>query len=254
MKITILGCGSSGGVPLSTGDWGQCDPENPKNRRRRASIHIEINGVNLIVDTGADFRQQMLEYSIGKIDAVLYTHGHADHIFGLDDLRHFFFKQQKPVPIYATVETLDILRAAFFYAFKAPASGPYRSFVEANIFENKPFEVAGVQVQPIKMDHTVMTSWGFRIGRFAYCTDFKRIEPEEMLKLQDLDLLIIDCLMFDDHRTHVKFDETLEIIKQARPKRAIFTHMNQHMDYEVALSKCPPGVEPGYDGLVVYSD
>ncbi len=248
MIVTILGSGSSGGVPLATGDWGECDPNNPKNRRTRASIHIEIDGLSFIVDTGADFRQQVLENSIQKIDAVLYTHAHADHIFGMDDLRHFYFKQGKPTPIYADDITLEYLKQAYGYAFKAP-NGPYQTFIAPNEFKNEPFNVLGINILPIKLDHTVMTSWGFRINDFAYCTDFKRIEPQELDKLHNLDAIIIDCLMFDDHKTHVKFDETMAILDIIKPKRAIFTHMNQHMDYETALKKCPPHITPGYDGL-----
>lgn len=250
MKVTILGCGSSGGVPLVTGDWGTCDSRNPKNRRKRASIHININGTSLVVDTGADFRQQMLDYSIQQIDAVLYTHAHADHIFGLDDLRHFCFKQMQSIPIYAEQETMDYLEKSFSYAIKAPAS-PYHSFVVPNIFTSSPFKVLDVEIIPIKLDHTVMTSWGFRIGNFAYCTDFKRIEAGELTKLFNLDLFIVDCLMFEDHKTHVKFDETMETIDKIKPKRSILTHMNQFMDYDVALSRCPKGVEPGYDGMIL---
>jgi phosphoribosyl 1,2-cyclic phosphate phosphodiesterase len=251
MKITILGSGSSGGVPLITGEWGECDRTDPKNHRKRASIHIEINGVNIVVDTGTDFRQQMLEYPLCKLDAVLYTHSHADHIFGLDELRHFHLKQKQPIPIYADPKTLEALRQTFTYAFNAPEFGPYQAFVEPHVFANDSFKVCGIDVLPIKLDHTVMTSWGFRIGDFAYCTDFKRIEPQELQKLKDLDVFIVDCLMFDDHTTHVKFDETIQIIEHLKPRRAIFTHMNQCMDYEVALSRCPIGVEPGYDGMII---
>ncbi len=250
MIITILGSGSSGGVPLATGDWGECDPANPKNRRTRASIHIDVDGLSFIVDTGADFRNQLLANTITKIDAVLYTHAHADHIFGMDDLRHFYFKQKQPTPIYADDVTLGYLKQAYGYAFKAP-SDVYQTFITPHEFTNDPFNVLGIKIQPVKMDHTVMTSWGFRIRNFAYCTDFKRIEATELEKLKNLDTIIIDCLMFDDHKTHVKFDETMAIIDTIKPKHAIFTHMNQHMDYETALKKCPAHVEPGYDGMQI---
>ncbi len=250
MIVTILGSGSSGGVPLATGDWGQCDPNNNKNRRTRASIHINIDGLSFIVDTGADFRSQLLANAITKIDAVLYTHAHADHIFGMDDLRHFHFKQGKPTPIYADDVTLGYLKQAYGYAFQAPA-GPYQTFIIPHEFKNECFKVLGIDIIPIKLDHTVMTSWGFRIGDFAYCTDFKQIEAKELEKLNTLDTIIIDCLMFDDHKTHVKFDETMAILDIIKPKHAIFTHMNQHMDYETALKKCPPHVEPGYDGMQI---
>ncbi|MBW8308102.1 MAG: MBL fold metallo-hydrolase [Candidatus Paracaedibacteraceae bacterium] len=251
MKITILGSGSSGGVPLATGDWGDCDRTNPKNHRKRASIHIEIDGVNIVIDTGTDFRQQILDYPVSKLDAVLYTHSHADHIFGLDELRHFYFKQKQPIPIYADPKTLEALQHIFAYAFKAPEGGPYRTFIDPHTFSNHSFKVCGIDILPIKLDHTVMTSWGFRIGNFAYCTDFKRIEPIEMQKLEGLEIFIVDCLMFDEHKTHVKFDETMQIIESLHPKRSILTHMNQLMDYEVALSRCPAGVEPGYDGMII---
>ncbi|WP_010297470.1 MBL fold metallo-hydrolase [Candidatus Odyssella thessalonicensis] len=251
MKVTILGCGSSGGVPLITGEWGKCDPDNPKNRRTRASVHVAVEDIDIVIDTGPDFRQQLLAHPISKLDAVLYTHSHADHIFGLDDLRPILFKQGRATPIFADHATLRVLERTFGYALKPAASGPYQAFIEAHPFEAKPFTIKNVEIVPIKMDHTVMTSWGFRIHNFAYCTDFKRIEGQELEKLTNLDLLVIDCLMFEEHKTHLNFDEALSIIKSVQPKQAILTHMNHFMDYNAVLERCPEGVKPAYDGLML---
>ncbi len=261
MKITILGCGSSGGVPLITGDWGECAPHNTYNRRRRVSILIQHQNLNILIDTSPDLRQQLLDARVSHVDTVLYTHGHADHgtwpaldvgqhalADGLHELR--YYKQKDPIPVYGDYPTLEVLKKAFDYAFKA--NNPlYAHFLTAHIFENMPFNVQGIEVIPIPLDHVTLTTWGFRIGNFAYTTDFKSIPEASLAKLKDLDLWIVDCLSFEEHPTHSSFNATQELIRKCKPKQAILTHMNHFMDYDVVLSRCDDGVIPAHDGMVV---
>lgn len=249
MKITILGCGSSGGVPLITGDWGVCDSHNTYNRRRRVSVLIQHQDKNILIDTSPDLRQQLLDAHVTHIDAVIYTHGHADHIFGLHELR--YYKKNAPIPVYGDAETLRILKRSFDYAFKA--NDPlYEPFVTDHTFEATPFTVQGIEVTPFPQDHVTATSWGFRIGNFAYSTDFKTIPNSSLDMLKDLDLWIVDCLRFDEHPTHSHFEATRDLIRMIQPKRAILTHMNHHMDYDVVLSACDEGTEPAHDGMIIH--
>lgn len=249
MKIMILGCGSSGGVPLITGDWGTCNPHNTYNRRRRVCVLIQYKDKNILIDTSPDLRQQLLDAHVTHIDAVIYTHAHADHIYGLHELR--YYKKKNPIPVYGDSQTLNILKRTFDYAFKA--NDPlYEPFVTANIFEATPFAVQGIEVIPFPQDHVTATSWGFRIGNFAYSTDFKTIPESSLEMLQGLDLWIVDCLRFEEHPTHSHFDATRELIRKIQPKQAILTHMNHHMDYDVVLSACDEGIEPAHDGMIIH--
>lgn len=249
MKITILGCGGSGGVPLITGDWGNCDPHEKYNRRRRVSVLVQHQGLNILIDTSPDLRQQLLDANVSHIDAVLYTHAHADHIYGLHELR--YYKQKDTIPVYGDPATLNILAKAFDYAFKA--NNPlYKPFVTAHSFGVKPFPVHGIEVVPFPQDHLTLTSWGFRIGNFAYSTDFKTILDSSLAMLEGLDLWIVDCLRFEEHPTHSHFEATRDLIRKCLPKRAILTHMSHLMDYDVVLSACDEGMEPAYDGMVVH--
>lgn len=248
MKITVLGCGGSGGVPLVTGEWGQCNPRNPYNRRRRVSVFVQHQGVNILIDTSPDLRQQMLDAHVKRVDAVLYTHGHADHIYGLHELR--YFKQEDSIPLYGDPVTMKIVRNAFDYAFKSNHHF-YDTFVSSHEHSGQPFEIMGVQIIPFIQDHMTTTSWGYRIGNFAYSTDFKTI-PEESLKLlHGLDLWIVDCLSLDPHPTHSDFHATKALIDRLNPKKAILTHMNHHLDYDVALSLCDERILPAHDGMVI---
>lgn len=249
MKVTILGCGSSGGVPLINGHWGDCDPLDPRNHRRRSGILIEHDSHYLLIDTTPDLREQLLDARTPTIDAVLYTHAHADHIHGLEELRPFWYDRQKPIPVYGHRETLEEIQRTFNYAFQASHEF-YQPFVEAHSIED-PFELFGLAITPIQQDHVVMTSWGYRIGDMAYSTDFKTISPDELNKLRDLDLWIVDCLRYEEHPTHSHFDGTLALIHEVRPKKAILIHMNHQLDYQALLKQCPPGVEPAYDGMVI---
>lgn len=250
MKIIMLGSGSSGGVPLITGDWGDCDPTNPKNYRTRASALVQVNGLNILIDTPPDLRQQLLANNIDRIDAVLYTHSHADHIFGIDELRQIaILKNKKPIPCYAEPQMLAYLKMTFSYIFqeKDPL---YPPFLEAIAFEG-PFEIGGVPIIPYFQNHGSQDSFGFRIGDFAYSTDFKDIPVESLEKLQHLKCWIAGCLRYEPHLTHAHYDSVLSFVQDLKPQQTFFTHMTPLLDYETLLRLCPPGVQPGYDGLTI---
>ena len=261
MRVTVLGCGGSGGVPLLGNDWGNCDPANPKNRRRRVSVLVEGEGTSILIDTSPDLRMQLLDAGVSRLDAVLFTHDHADHTHGIDDLR--FLRRSKDEPLlqaYGSGSTLASLMRRFGYIFRQSQEGSgalYRPFLAAQEIEG-PFQVGGLSVVPFDQDHGFGTmTTGFRItgegGKcaMAYSTDVVRLPEESLAELHDLDLWIVDCLRFEPHPTHAHFDQVLEWVSLVKPRRTVLTHLNQTMDYETLRRRCPAGIEPAYDGLVV---
>ena len=255
MRVTILGCGGSGGVPTVGNEWGNCDPKNPRNARRRVSILVQGAGQTILIDTSPDLRAQLLDANVGHLDAVLYTHDHADHTHGLDDLR--FLRRDRgmpPIPCYGSRETLDSIGSRFSFAFSQGSIGsgilykPYAAAIEID----GPFRIGELTITPFRQDHGHGTwSTGYRIGRMAYSTDVVDIPEESWPFLTDLDLWVVDALRWEPHPTHTHFDRTVGWIARAKPKHAILTHMNHFMDYETVRQRCPKGVEPGWDGLVV---
>lgn len=253
MKVTVLGCGSSGGVPLINGSWGNCNPDNPRNHRRRVSILIEQAGRRLLIDTSPDLRLQMLDAAVDSLDAVLFTHEHADHCHGLDDLRAFAF-QQGPIPAFMSAETQASLAQRFGYALKSQskATGLYRAILDDRVIDLNAFEAAEIRVIPFLQDHGMgQTTLGYRVGGFAYSTDLIDLPEESWKKLLGLDLWIVDCLQEKPHPTHLHLEQTLQWIKKIQPRQAILTHMNHSLDYDWLLANCPKGVQPGYDGLTI---
>ena len=236
MKVTILGCGTSGGVPRIGNVWGACDPKNPKNRRRRVAILVEQGDGRILVDTSPDLREQLLDTRVDTLGGVLYTHDHADHTHGIDDLR-------APVQIYANKETLEVLGHRFDYIFKSKLG--YRAICEVNEITG-PFEVGGIKVTPFLQEHGPITSLGFRFGKVAYSTDLNGLPEASWKILEGVDTWIVDAL-----RPHPHLDKTLEWIERLKPRRAILTHMTWDMDYETLKRELPGGVEPGYDGMVI---
>ncbi len=255
MRVTILGCGGSGGVPLVGPYWGDCDPGNPKNRRRRVSIVLRQRETTILVDTSPDLRAQCLDAGIAQVSAILYTHDHADHTQGIDDAR--FLKKpagQATIPAYGTRETLNVLTSRFDYIFRQSTEGSghlYKPFLRP-IEVTGPFEIDGIPVVAFEQDHGFgSVSTGYRIGNVAYCTDVAELPAEALARLGGLDLFIADCLRFEPHPTHAHFDKALEWVQRLKPKHAVLTHMNHTVDYDVITAKCPPGVEPAYDGLEI---
>jgi len=255
MRITMLGSGPSWGVPRIGGDWGACDPSNPKNRRRRVSILVEEGGAVLLVDTSPDLREQMLEAGAKRVDAVLFTHSHADHTHGIDDLRSINRLMGKPLPIYADATTMNELKARFRYIFapidEEAKSAFYKPAVEPIVIDG-PFTAAGIAVVPFTQDHGFSQSLGFRFGRFAYSTDAVALDEGAFTALAGVEVWVVDCIRrAPPHPTHSHLARTLEWIARVKPRRAIFTHMDQSLDYATLLRELPAGVEPGYDGLTI---
>jgi len=255
MRITVLGCGSSVGVPVLGNRWGRCDPTNPKNRRRRCSILVENDGFVLLVDASPDLRDQLLDAGVERIDAVLFTHGHADHTHGVDDLRPMFWHMGEPINIHGDVGTLRELQTRFDYLFrKVEGSPPYfRPPLLVNEISLDAFTLGGMHIQPVRQDHGVSgESLGFIFnGRFAYSTDVAIMDQDELARLAGIELWIVDCLREDGSKAHSDLPRTLGWIEAVRPERAYLTHMSTDLDYAETLAKLPPGVEPAYDGLVL---
>ena len=258
-RFTILGCASSPGVPRITGDWGACNPENPKNRRTRASFMVQQfddNGgvTTVVIDTGSDFREQMIAARVEHIDAVLYTHPHADHIHGIDDLRGYVLEQRRLMDIYGDRPTLTRLEEAFGYCFKTPVGSSYPPILAARPFEHdKPLTIEGeggpLTFEPLPQIHGDIISLGFRIGRMAYCPDVSHFPPSTAERLMELDVLVIDALQYKRHPSHLSLGEALEWIARFAPRQAYLTHMHVPLDYETVRAETPDNVEPGFDGM-----
>ena len=253
MKVTILGSGTSQGVPRVGGKlnngWGLCDPSNPKNRRRRVSIMVEEGDTRLIVDTGPDLREQCLSTDIIWVSAVLYTHDHADHTHGIDDLRALAQNMKKNISVYSNKHTLDVLKTRFDYIFKSRRG--YPSICTAHEIDLTPFKIGDIEVQSIELIHGSIITYGYRFGNVCYCTDFNDIPAHSYQFLQGLDVWIVDCLREDPHPTHCHLEQTLGYIDKFKPKHTILTHMTAEMDYQTLKNKLPKGVEPAYDGMIV---
>lgn len=248
MKVRILGCGTSGGVPRVGNIWGRCDPKNPKNRRRRVSILVEEEGVKMLVDTSPDLREQLLDANVNRLDAVLYTHDHADHTHGIDDLRGIFHTMHRPLDCYADEGTANTLKQRFGYVFQGFEG--YPAIARLHLIDG-PITVGPLTAQPFRQIHGSINSIGYRFGNVAYSTDLNDIPAESEPYLRDLDLWIVDALRYEPHPTHPNLDQALVWIEKFKPKRAILTHMNWDMDYDELKAQLPLHVEPGYDGMEI---
>jgi len=250
MRITLLGCGTSTGVPQLPGDWGQCDPANPKNRRRRASILVDEGDTTVLVDTSPDLREQLLAAGPDHLDGVIITHDHADHTHGIDDLRGFYQARREQIPLYSVREVLDRLETRFDYIFRPRQGYPAICRGEA-IRPPDPVEIGGLTLRPFWQEHGAIWSLGLRIGDFAYSTDLNALPEESYIALEGVKVWIVDALRYRPHPTHFCLKEALAVIERVGCERAILTHMNKDMDYARLAAALPAGVEPGYDGLVI---
>jgi phosphoribosyl 1,2-cyclic phosphate phosphodiesterase len=250
MKVTVLGCGPSGGVPMIGNDWGSCDPREPRNRRSRVSVLVEGENQSLLIDTAPDLRQQMLDNQITNVTAVLYTHAHADHCHGIDDLRSISWLTKKAVDIYAASDTLNELEERFGYAFRGSRDKFYKPTVTPHLIEGD-FCIGNVSIAPYFQNHGYVKSLGFRINDFAYSTDVKSMDSGAFDVLRGIKIWIVDCVREAPHPTHSHLEQTLEWIRIVKPERAYLTHMNHTMDYATIAAKLPPGVWPAYDGLAI---
>lgn len=260
LKLTILGCGSSGGVPRVAVGWGACNPDNPKNRRRRCSVLVERTSdagtTSVLVDTSPDLRDQLLSADVKRLDAVLITHEHADHTHGIDDLRPLVIAMRHRMPIYADRVTSELLMSRFGYCFKAPPGSGYPPILTAHRLEHGiPARIPGpggeVEAIPFTMIHGDIDAFGFRFGDIAYAPDISEMPKASLGFLKGLKVLILDALRYTPHPTHFSVAEALDLIEQVRPERAILTNLHTDLDYDDLKRKLPAHIEPAYDGLVI---
>lgn len=252
MKVTILGSGAAGGVPSISRGWGACDPAQPRNRRRRPSILVEQGDTRILVDTSPDCREQLLDAEVRSLSGVLFTHDHADHMHGIDDLREINRAMQAPLPIFAAPEVVDSIRQHFPYVLGSVDEGHsiYKPMLEPHVITG-PFSVGDVMVVPFDQDHGFCRTMGFRFGDFAYSTDVVDLPEASFAALAGVHTWAVGCLAFAPHPTHAHLDKVLEWIDRLRPARAFLTHMTPSMDYDALRARLPSGVEPAYDGMVV---
>lgn len=250
----LLGTGTSVGVPAIGCGCNVCTSDDPRNRRTRCGVILGLPEGNLLIDTPPDLREQLLREQIGIVHGVLYTHEHADHIFGLDDLRLMQFYLGGPVPLYCEPTVEDRIRKSFDYAFRNP-TGLHSGAVPQLTIQRiglEPFEVLGARVTPVRLQHGPRFEvLGFRFGNVAYCTDVSGIPEESMQRLRDLDVLILDCLRHEPHETHFGLRQSLAVIAELRPRRALLTHASHDLDYAATNARLPAGVEMAYDGQEV---
>ena len=256
----MLGCGSSPGTPRPNGDWGACDPSNPKNRRTRASLLIERIGPNgtttVVIDTGPDLREQLIRAEVTDLHGVVITHPHADHIHGIDDVRTFVLVSGRRMPVWADDATWARLREGFGYCFEKPSGSDYPPICERRpINHYEPFAIEGpggaVEIEPLVQHHGRIVSLGLRVGGFAYCADVSGFPERTLDRLRDLDALILGALQYRRHPSHLSVEQALAVVDDLRPRRTVLTHMHIPLDYNALVAELPAGVEPGYDGLVI---
>lgn len=252
MRITVLGCGTSAGVPQIGCGCAVCRSPDPRNKRRRCSILVETGGQRILFDTGPDLRQQCLDAGIGAIDALVYTHAHADHVHGLDDLRSINNVIMAPIPTFAHASVLERIVGRFPYAFEGGRGehGFWRPHLEANPVDG-PFTIGPVEVLPFVQKHGRGESWGFRIGDFAYSTDADGLDERAFATLRGIDTWIVDALRDRPHPSHAHLERALGWIGRLAPRRAFLTHMNHEVDYADWAARLPAGVLPAFDGLVI---
>lgn len=266
LEVTILGSGSSGGVPRiggpdGAGDWGACDPKEPKNRRRRCSILVRRKSQHgetaVLVDTAPDMHDQLIDARVTHLDAVLMTHDHADQLHGLDDLRALVLRARKRIDLHADHITLATIMRRFGYIFERPEGSDYPPILNAHALDEPfaEFELSGaggpLPVRPFEQDHGRIRSLGFRFGNFAYSSDVSDLSDAVLASLEGLDCWVVDALRYTHHPTHANVEKALSWIGRVKPKRAVLTNLHVDLDYETLKAQLPPGVEPAYDGMVL---
>ncbi|MBF0267145.1 MAG: MBL fold metallo-hydrolase [Alphaproteobacteria bacterium] len=253
MRAVVLGSGGATGVPMIGRGWGKCDPSNPKNRRKRPSLLVQWDNHNILIDTSPDLRQQLLDADVSRLDALLYTHAHADHVHGVDDIRDVNRCMHDWIDAYADEGTLKTIQERFAYVFEPQhpdAKLIYKPLLRPHIIDG-PFQVAGHEIVPIALDHGYSTSLGFRFGSLAYTTDVVRMEESSFKALEGVGTWIVSCTVDFPHETHAELNTVLEWIERIKPKRAVLTHLSFHFDYEALKARLPDHVEPAYDGMVI---
>ncbi len=251
MRVKILGSGTSQGVPVIGCECEVCRSIDFRDKRLRSSIHIEVDSISIVIDSGPDFRQQMLRERINKLNALVFTHEHKDHTAGMDDIRSFNFLQKKDMPVYAREHVIEQLKREFAYVF-AESKYPGVPQVEVKIIENSPFEINGIQIIPIEVMHYKLPVFGYRVGDFTYITDMKTISDVEFAKLKGTRVLVVNALQKSSHISHLTLNEALEFAKKVNAEKTYFTHLSHKMGKHAEVSKeLPEGVEIAYDGLQI---
>lgn len=252
MRIQVLGSGTSAGIPTIGCRCAVCHSTDPRDNRLRPSIAVHYGGQTIVIDTTPDFRAQALRFQITRVDAVLFTHAHADHIMGLDDLRPFNFHQGGEIPIYAAAETMETIQRVFSYIFSHEPSESWIPRLSPRVFsERAPIELTGFTALPLRLNHGRGTAFGFRIGPFAYLTDHSDIPEESQAELTGLEVLFLDALRHKPHPTHSTVQRSLQHVEKLKPKRAFFTHISHDLAHERTESLLPENVRLAYDGLEI---
>jgi phosphoribosyl 1,2-cyclic phosphate phosphodiesterase len=260
LRFTILGSGSSTGVPRVGGDWGACNPANPKNRRRRSSALVEKitpeGRTVVLIDTSPDMREQLLDAKVKHLDGVIYTHDHADHTHGIDDLRMLSYAQRRRIDIWADSRTLSLLRRRFDYCFETPPGSSYPAIVQAHLIEDlAPVTINGpggpLTFQPFRQIHGDIDSLGLRTGGVAYSCDMSELPSESLPALQNLDLWVLNTLRYTPHPSHLTLTQSLDWIERVAPSQAILTHLHIDLDYDDLARRLPPHVVPAFDGITI---
>ncbi len=259
--VTILGCGSSGGVPRVGQGWGACDPADPRNRRRRCSICVDRIGTDgartrVLVDTSPDLREQLLDLGVEGLDAILMTHPHADHTNGIDDVRPLVIKARNRIAMHMDEATSVAVRRAFAYIFETPPGSLYPPLLdEVRIHDGVPFTLEGpggaIEATPFKVHHGEIDALGYRFGDFAYTPDLNAIPDGSLAQLENLDLWIVDALRYTRHPSHLSLDETLDWIARMKPRRAVLTNLHTDLDFSALVARLPAGIVPAYDGMAL---
>ena len=253
MKATLLGCGGASGVPAVAGGWGACDPAEPRNRRRRPSLLVEDGDSRVLVDTSPDLREQLLAAGVDRLDGVVYTHDHADHLHGVDDLREVNRAMRAALPVWASAEVLATISRRFAYVFEPlppEATTIFKPLLVPHTVTG-PFTVGGVKVTPFDQDHGYGRTLGLRFGPIAYSTDVVALPEESFAALAGVEIWVIGCLVDFPHPTHAHVDKVLSWVERVKPRRAVLTHMGPRLDYAALKARLPAHVEPGYDGMVI---
>jgi phosphoribosyl 1,2-cyclic phosphate phosphodiesterase len=251
MKVTFLGTGTSMGIPMIGCNCIVCNSDDPKDRRLRTSVWIENDGMNIIIDTGIDFRQQALREKLPLVDAVLFTHHHVDHIFGLDELRPINFLQKRTVKIYATAGTLEYLKRIYPYVFEGNHCPSDIPKIDYYAIDTKPFNINKLSILPISLIHGDMPVLGFRIGNFAYCTDVNKIPWKSYQHLKNLDVLVLGALRNSPHPTHFTLAEAVAEANKIGAKRTYFVHMSHELTHQQMMKQLPENAQPAFDGLTI---
>ncbi len=258
LKLKILGCGTSTGVPLPGCECNICLSDNPKNKRNRTSALITTSkGFNILIDAGTDFRQQAIEFKIKKIDSVIFTHAHSDHILGVEDLRGFYFKHKQEIPLLGTKKTLDDIKRVFYYLFGKNDEYKGGTLLQVSTKEidfYQTIQIHDLEIKTFKLMHGSMPVMGFRFGDISYATDCNNIPSESLKIIKGSKYLILDALRERSHGTHYSINEATELAKEIGAEKTYFIHMTHSIDYDACMATLPKGVELAWDGLEIFED